>query len=188
MSTNSILLVDDEPHLTEALKRALRREPYEIFCASSAAAGLELLEKHSIDIVVSDEQMPGMSGCEFLTEVRRKYPTTIRMILTGQASIEAAIRAINDGEVYRFFTKPCNPEDLKVTLRQAVLQKQLVEKSRRLLEKYREQSSYLEELERTSPELLKIRCDADGAIIVSDVDDDMEQLLNEINGLCGAAV
>ena len=183
MSTARILFVDDEPQVTNALARALRAEPYEIHCRDSAAAGLELLAELDFDIVVSDEQMPGMSGCDFLAEVRRRYPTTIRIILTGQASTEAAIRAINNGGVYRFFTKPCNPDDLKVTLRQAVSQKQLAVQSRRLLHKYRAQTSVLEQLERSSPELLKISRDDCGAILVADDDDDVESVLQEMNEL-----
>jgi two-component system, probable response regulator PhcQ len=108
----TILLVDDEPNVTDALKRALRREPYELLTATSAFAAQQILERQHVDVVVSDEQMPGMSGSELLSSVRKQFPHTIRMILSGQASLEAAVRAINEGEVYRFFLKPCNPTDL----------------------------------------------------------------------------
>jgi DNA-binding NtrC family response regulator len=187
MSNAGVLFVDDEPHVTAALKRALRREPYRLFSADSAAGGLRLLGEEDIDIVISDEQMPGMSGCEFLAEVRRKYPSVIRMILTGQASMEAAISAINDGEVYRFFTKPCNPADLKATLRQAVLQRRLVTESHRLLDKYREQSAFVEELQKTSPGVLEVRQDHQGAILATNDDESMEELLDEMRVLIGEA-
>jgi len=81
-----VLFVDDELHVTEGLKRALRKEPYEIMSANSADKALEILARQPVDIVVSDEKMPGMSGSEFLTVVCRKYPDTIRIILTGHAS------------------------------------------------------------------------------------------------------
>ena len=187
MTRPSVLFVDDEPHVTQALKRTLRREPYKLYSADTAAAGLELLDNESIEIVVSDEKMPGMSGCEFLAEVRRRHPATIRMMLTGEASMEAAIRAINEGEIYRFFTKPCNPADLKATLRQAVLQHQLVRQSHKLLEKYREQQRAMEEIERSNPGLLSVDCDSQGAILVSGVDDDMQDLLAEIDEIYGEA-
>lgn len=186
MNTHNVLFVDDEPNVTAALKRSMRHEPYRIFSAESAIEGLKILDEEDIDIVISDEKMPGMSGCEFLAEVRRRHPSVIRMILTGQASMDAAISAINDGEVYRFFTKPCNPDELKSTLRQAVLQKKLVAQSDKLLEKYREQAKFIEELEAASPGLLEVRSDDQGAILVDD-DDSLEEVLEEMRVCLGEA-
>jgi two-component system, probable response regulator PhcQ len=181
-STATILLVDDEPQVTDALKRALRREPYEILTATSGAAGLELLESHKVDVVISDEQMPGMSGSEFLSAVRKKFPHTIRMILSGQASLEAAVRAINEGEVYRFFLKPCNPTDLIFTVQQALAHKRLEEQSRRLLREYQRQASTLARLEHNSPGLLLLDTDEEGAVVVdeSDGECDVKELLAQI--------
>jgi len=180
MSKYKILIVDDEPHVTEALKRALRREPYEVLSVNSASAGLKVLATNDISVVVSDEQMPNMSGSEFLAEVRRKYPDTIRMILTGQASIEAAISAINEGEVYRFFTKPCNAVDLKVTIRHAIQQKKLMHQMRLLLHKYQKQVAAIEELEDSNPEILQLKTDADGAILVETIEANLDELLMEM--------
>ena len=115
-------MVDDDPNITAAIARSLEPEPFEILCADSAKEGLDILSRTDIDVVVSDDQMPVMSGSVFLAKVRQKYPHTIRMILTGQASIESAIRAINEGQVYRFFTKPCNPADLAITIRTACIE------------------------------------------------------------------
>jgi two-component system, probable response regulator PhcQ len=180
--TATILLVDDEPNVTEALGRALRREPYEILTATSGAAAQKLLESHHVDVVVSDEQMPGMSGSVFLTGVREKFPHTIRMILSGQASLEAAVRAINEGEVYRFFLKPCNPADLILTLRQALAHKRLEEQSRRMLREYQRQASMLARLERDSPELLHLDTDGQGALVIdeSDAECDVTDLLAQM--------
>lgn len=180
MSKYKILFVDDEPHITSALVRAMRHEPCETFNVESAKAGLELLTKEHIHVVVSDEQMPGMSGSEFLTIVRDKYPDTIRIILTGQASLEATIRAINEAGVYRFFTKPCSAVDLKATIRQALQQKQLVKQTRKLLEKYQKQAAAIEQLEVSSPGLLSLETDEDGAILVEDVEANLEDLLREM--------
>jgi two-component system probable response regulator PhcQ len=180
--TATILLVDDEPLVTDALKRALRREPYEILTATSGAAGQELLERHRVDVVISDEQMPGMSGSEFLSAVRKKFPHTIRMILSGQATLEAAVRAINEGEVYRFFLKPCNPADLIFTVQQALAHKRLEEQSRRLLRRYQQQASTLARLEHSSPGLLLLITDEEGAVVVdeSDGEFDVKELLAQI--------
>jgi DNA-binding NtrC family response regulator len=178
----TILLVDDEPHVTDALKRALRREPFEILSATSSAAGQEILEHHHVDVVISDEQMPGVSGSVFLSAVRKQYPHTIRMILSGQASLEAAVRAINEGEVYRFFLKPCNPTDLAFTVLQAVAHKRLEEQSRRLLREYQKQASTLARLEHNSPGILRLDTDEQGAVVVneSDAECDVNDLLAQI--------
>jgi|SRR5450631_3908972 two-component system probable response regulator PhcQ len=169
-STATILLVDDEGHVTDALKRALRREPYEFLTATCGAAALELLERIEVHVVISDEQMPGMSGSELLSIVRKQHPNTIRIILSGQANLEAAVRAINEGEVYRFFLKPCNPADLMVTVKQALAHKRLEVQSRRLLREYQRQSSTLARLEHNSPGILLLNTDDEGAVVVDESD------------------
>jgi two-component system, probable response regulator PhcQ len=143
---------------------------------------LVALERHAVDVVISDEQMPGMSGSEFLSAVRKQYPDTIRMILSGQASLEAAVRAINEGEVYRFFLKPCNPTDLMFTVQQALAHKRLEYSSRRLLREYQRQSSVLARLEHNSPGILLLDTDEEGAVVVdeSDGDCDVRDLLEQI--------
>jgi len=178
----TILLVDDEPNVTDALKRALRPEPFEILTATSGAAAQDILERHHVDVVISDEQMPGMSGSVFLSAVRKQFPQTIRMILSGQASLEAAVRAINEGEVYRFFLKPCNPTDLAITVQQALAHKRLEEQSRRLLREYQRQSSTLARLENHSPGILRLHTDDEGAVVVdeSDAECDVNDLPSQI--------
>lgn len=121
-----ILFVDDEVNVLTALSRALHQEQFQIFGATSATEALEILEKNHIDVVVSDEVMPGMSGTEFLSIVRGRYPEIIRIILTGHASIESSIRAINEGEIYRFLLKPCSPSLIALTIRYALFQKGIV--------------------------------------------------------------
>jgi DNA-binding NtrC family response regulator len=181
-STATILFVDDEANVTDALKRAFRREPYEILTATSGAAALELLGRVPIQVVISDEQMPGMSGSELLSAVRKRYPHTIRMILSGQASLEAAVHAINEGEVYRFFLKPCNPTDLMVTVQQALAQKRLEDQSRRLLRRFQRQASTLARLQHNSPGILLLDTDEQGALVVdeSDGECDVADLLAQI--------
>jgi len=181
-STATILLVDDEPNVTDALKRALRREPYEFLTAISGPDAQQILERQHVDVVISDEQMPGMSGSEFLSKVRKQFPHTIRMILSGHASLEAAVRAINEGEVYRFFLKPCNPTDLIFTVQQALTHKRLEEQSRRLLREYQRQAAMLAKLNHNGPDLLRLDTDAQGAVIIdeSDGEGEVTDLLAEI--------
>ena len=170
-SLGVILLVDDEPNVTEAMKRSLRREPFTFVTASSGKEALDILASRQVDVVISDEQMPGMAGSQLLTLVRQKYPRTVRMILSGQASVEAAVRAINEGEVHRFFIKPCNPVDLILAVRQALTQQRLEEQSRRLLKKYQQQSSMIARMP-VSQELLDVTLDENGVMVIDDSDDD----------------
>lgn len=179
MNEGRVLLVDDEPRITAGLTRTLGLEPWEIFTANSAREGLEILAENEIDVIVSDEQMPEMSGSMFLTEVRRLYPQTIRMILTGQAGLDTAIRAINGGEVYRYFTKPCNGDELAAAIRQGLQHKKLAEKSRQLLKEYQKQSSVLDQLEENDPGITQLDTDEDGAIFVETMAIELDELLKE---------
>ena len=115
-----LLFVDDEPAITRALSVAFRKEPYEIRTAISGQAALALFAEAPFDVIVSDERMPGMCGSDLLAQVRELYPATVRIILSGQANLEAAVRAINAAEIYRFIMKPCPAEELMVTVREAL--------------------------------------------------------------------
>lgn len=114
-----VLFVDDEPAVLESFKRALRKEPYEVLTALSPTIALELLAKHEIEIVVSDERMPGGSGSEFLRKVSRDYPTILRILLTGDPGLDGAVHAIETAKVYRFLNKPISTTELAQTLRNA---------------------------------------------------------------------
>jgi two-component system probable response regulator PhcQ len=165
---HKVLIVDDESTIRDLLKDALSNEPYGIMSASSAEEALPILAREQVDVVVSDEIMPGMSGSEFLAIVRQKYPDTIRIILTGHASLESAIRAINEGEIYRFFTKPCNVFDLAITIRQALKHNDLMKESKRLLKIVMWQSAFIEELEKQYPGITKVKRGTTGEVIIDD--------------------
>ena len=178
-----VLIVDDEPTVREVLEDAFALERYNVFCAASAEDALQILEKEEVDVVISDELMPGMHGSEFLSIVRKEHPNTIRMILTGHASLEAAIRAINEGEIYRFFTKPCNAVDLAITVRQALQHKELLEESQRLLKTTKKQTSFIENIEKEHPGITQVQRNAEGAVILEENTEDLEwdSLLQEID-------
>lgn len=188
-SRASILFVDDDPRVTEGLMRSMRREPYECVVANSAADALAIMERRHIDVLVSDEKMPMTSGSELLAIVRQRFPASIRIILSGQSSLDAAIRAINEGEVYRFLQKPCNPAELAATIRQALQHKQLQDLSRRLLREHRGRGRLLEELEARNPGITHLATDDDGAIIADEEDAaTMEDLIREMeSALTGRA-
>ena len=116
-----ILCVDDEENLLKAIQRLFLDHPYEILTATSGNEGLEILRKISpIQIVISDFRMPGKNGVEFLSEVRKNWPDTIRMIISGYADTVATVSAINEGEIYKFIPKPWNNEDLKLTIANSI--------------------------------------------------------------------
>src|SRR5207253_5435775 len=103
----NILVVDDEDTVRESLASVLEREGYHVLPAESGDEGLRLLkETPGIQLVISDHNMPGMSGIEFLKLVRERYPNVTRIMLTGDPDPQTIIRSINEGEVYRFIKKP----------------------------------------------------------------------------------
>jgi two-component system probable response regulator PhcQ len=165
---HTILIVDDEPTVTAVLRDALSREPYVVLSAGCAQEALPILERKEVDVVISDEKMPGMSGTEFLAVVRKKYPDSIRMILTGHASLESAVRAINEGEIYRFFTKPCNVLDVALSVRKALQQRDLRKESQRLLRLQEHQLAMVKSLERQYPGITQVNRDAKGEILIDD--------------------
>lgn len=111
--TFTVLCVDDEKNILSSLKRLLFREDYELLFATSGAEGLELLKKHSVQVVISDMKMPNMNGAEFLEQVANTYPDTYRMILSGFADLGATIDAVNKGRIHRFLQKPWDNDQLK---------------------------------------------------------------------------
>ena len=116
---HTLLLVDDEANILNALKRVLRREGYRVLTAHSAAEGLEQLALHKVQVIVTDQRMPAMSGIEFLGRVRELYPDTVRMVLSGYTDLQTVTEAINHGAVYRFLTKPWEDEPLREHIRVA---------------------------------------------------------------------
>ncbi len=118
MSSN-LLLVDDEPNVPRAIRRALRSEGYKFLIANSAAEAFDLLRATPVDVVISDHRMPGVTGSEFLSEVNNRYPDTVRLMLSGQADIEAVIDAINEGSIFKFVAKPWKNDQLKQVVREA---------------------------------------------------------------------
>lgn len=129
-----VLCVDDEARVVEGLKLHLRRD-YEVHTALGGEEGLQKLkELGGAAVVISDMRMPGMDGATFLKRVMRTYPDTTRILLTGEAARDAAVRAVNEGQIYRFLTKPCPPDQLKAAVDAAVIQHRLVNAERMLLQ------------------------------------------------------
>ncbi len=135
MSRPTVLCVDDEPRVLDGLRRILHGT-YDVAVATSGRDALARFEVgEGALIVVSDMRMPGMTGAELFGELRRRAPDTVRILLTGQSDLDAAILAVNDGQIFRFLTKPCPPDALFAALAAAVEQHRLVTAERELLEK-----------------------------------------------------
>ncbi len=115
----TLLIVDDESNILSALKRLLHKDGYHILTAQTPTEALELLALHDVQVVVSDQRMPSISGIEFLSKVKELHPDIVRIILSGYAELEAVIDAINHGAAYRFFTKPWDDEVLRSNIRGA---------------------------------------------------------------------
>jgi len=116
---STLLLVDDEPNVLASLKRVFRRESYRVLTANSGAEALSLLAQHPVGVILTDQRMPGMSGTELLSRVRAMHPKAIRMVLSGYTGLESLTDAINQGEIYKFMTKPWRDEELLETVRDA---------------------------------------------------------------------
>lgn len=129
MKPNTMLIVDDEENILKTLERLLEDEGYRMFFADSGLKGLEIIKHEDIHLVISDHRMPGMDGIKFINEVKKISPDTIRIMLTGYADVGIAIKAINEGGVYRFITKPWNNVELLSAVKQGIeyhnLQKEL---------------------------------------------------------------
>jgi len=131
-----ILCVDDEPNVLRALQRVFLDNDYEMLTAESVDKGLEILHKeYPIQIVISDYRMPAMNGVDFLKEVCKNWPDTIRIVLSGYADTAAIVEAINEGQIYKFIPKPWNDDDLKVTISNAIEKYFLRKKNKQLTEK-----------------------------------------------------
>jgi FixJ family two-component response regulator len=128
-----ILCLDDEPRVLEALRDRLRRQ-YDVITMSNGFAALKELATGEIPVVISDMRMPLLDGARFLTLARQHAPDTVRLVLTGQADVDAAIEAVNGGQIFRFLVKPCAQEVLVAAIEDAIEQHRLRTSERVLLE------------------------------------------------------
>lgn len=162
-SARRILLVDDEANVCSALRRSLSREGYQIETCTNPVEALEKMKATPFDLVISDHLMPEMTGLDFLKRVRDRFPEAVRIILTGHADMQTAIDAINQGEIYRFLTKPWDDLELKVCLTLAFEKLDLERENRALLSRVRALS---DRLVREKPALASLRRDESGAILL----------------------
>ncbi|HVS17062.1 MAG TPA: EAL domain-containing protein, partial [Planctomycetota bacterium] len=128
-----VLFVDDEPQVLLAVRRALYRQRYEILTAGCAEEAMEIVRGREVDVVVSDQQMPGVRGSALLGQIRKERPDTVRILLTGASNVEDLARAVNVGGISRFLRKPCGAVELAASIAQALEERD----ARRRFERWR---------------------------------------------------
>ena len=162
----TILAVDDERLNLESLQRTFRKE-YTLFTTTSPIEALEIFKKNKIDLIIADQRMPEMTGTELLLQMKNISPNPIRIVLSAYTDREDLIDAINRGSVYRYITKPWEPDDLKVTVKKALEHYQAMEDRRLLLDRLKKKhralqkknkllQNTLEELKNTQQKVLEM--------------------------------
>src|SRR2546430_1061089 len=155
----TVLLVDDDEALLAAMSRLLRPDGVRVLIASGGQRALELLEAEgtSIGVIVSDYAMPGMNGADLLRAVRLRWPDVTRILSTGNADLHAAARAVNEGQVSRLVTKPCDPDQFRELVSTALAQHHILLENRRLRQVADEQAARLEQWNRQLEDMVKQR-------------------------------
>jgi CheY-like chemotaxis protein len=143
-SPRTLLLVDEEPGVLNALTRLLRQDGYSIFCAGDGEAGLQILREQAVDVILSGQRMVGMTGEDFLRQAKMLQPDNVRMLLTGYLEINTVARTVNEGSVYKFLTKPWNDEQLRATVADAFIYKEFSDENRRLTQELAETNQRLQ--------------------------------------------
>jgi len=145
-SESTLLLVDDESNILSSLRRLFRPQGYRVLTAESGKAGLDIMEREKIDLIISDMRMPEMTGAEFLAIVAQRWPHVVRILLTGYADLTSTVDAINKGAIYRYVSKPWEDNDLRLTVQQALEQQNLKKERERLVALVARQNCELKDL------------------------------------------
>jgi len=184
MKPPRVLIVDDEASVLASLRRVFRGDEYEILTAQTAEDALGIVKADPPDLVISDQNQPGMTGVELLEHIMQVSPRTVRILLTGAADVDAAKEAINRSQVYRFLTKPWNNEDLRATVRQALAHKRLEEQNAMLVETVNEQNQELRSLNRNLEKQVEKRT-AEARRLYSELQDQFVQSIRVFVELVG---
>lgn len=161
-----ILAVDDEPDMLRVLKRALAPLTTEVTTTVDPLTALDILTQYDVDVLVSDIDMPLMNGHELMRRARATRPDVVRILLTGRATVESAMRAINEGEVHRYLSKPFDPAELRKVVAGALERRASLAVAARAAEEGDRQRLMVAHLEETHPGLSAMSRDAEGAYLV----------------------
>lgn len=141
-------MVDDQIEIVHALERSLKEE-YPVCTATSGAAGLEILKKQNVAVILSDQRMPGMTGVEFLSRSIEMQPDAVRILITAYADIQASISAVNQGQIFYYISKPWEPEELTLIIRRAIERYRLMQENLRLTAALKEANRHLQDENRS---------------------------------------
>ncbi len=182
MESRSVLFVDDEPSILDGLRRVLHTEPYGRFYAGGGIEALDLLERQSIHVIVTDLAMPEMDGLTLLKRVAEKHPEIIRLMVSVHDDRDSILDATNKGNVYRYIVKPWDTKELKLTLRQAIDVFNLQRERRQLLKELEEHNKLLEKrVEQRTRQLMAVQSHAEigkyASQIVHDVNNPLHAIL-----------
>jgi DNA-binding NtrC family response regulator len=162
----TVLLVDDEQPTLNVLSRLLRSDGFQVLTTTDPLQAAEMVEAGQASIVVSDMDMPRMNGLQLLARLRQSAPRVLRILLTGRGSLEAAMRAINEGEVFRFLTKPWNSDEFRATIKEAEARVRIPAPEVRAANLAEQRSKLLAALEATHPGITVVER-VDGAYLMS---------------------
>lgn len=162
---HTILVVDDEELFIEYIKSMLSGESYNVITASSGKQGLEILKKQRVNLVISEYKIPLMNGLEFLEKVKIIYPDILTVMVTDQADINLAIKAINEAGVYKFLLKPWDDIDFKNTIKRTLESLQVIKERDELIRKVKTHEATLKDLEKRYPGITKVEKNEDGYIL-----------------------
>ncbi|MBK7143023.1 MAG: response regulator [bacterium] len=154
MDRYSVLFVDDEPNILRSLTRLFHRESFDVLVASGGEEALELLRSRPVQLVVTDNIMPRMTGVELIKKIRDSWPDTLRIILSGQSDMQAVLGAVNQGEAFRFLLKPWTDSDLKANVYIALAHYKLRQDVASLKNQLTEMELVLVYLQKQHPEVL----------------------------------
>jgi DNA-binding NtrC family response regulator len=184
--TATVLIIDDEPAVLGALRRTLRRDGHRILTTTDPEEVFALLDREHIDVLISDIDMPGMSGVDLVARARRAFPDVVRILLTGRGSLDTALRAINDGEVYRYLTKPWDDADLRQTIVLAIERQAELKRAAQAERRAEQRRQLLSELEGAHPGISKVVFDGDVYVIDEPrLDEVRKGVPGELAGLLG---
>ncbi|HOE95930.1 MAG TPA: response regulator [Candidatus Sumerlaeota bacterium] len=162
---HAVLFVDDDANLLQAFRRQFRELACRTLYASSGHEALEILDRQPVSLIVSDQAMPIMSGLHLMRVVKARYPSIIRFILTGNATLDLAVEAINQGEVARFFVKPCSLPELAQAIQQAL---EKADKPPTMARPARDQAVHPSEYDKRTTGLMHVERSGDGAVLLGE--------------------
>ena len=170
LKSHRILAVDDEGKVLDSLKRIFLDEPrITLRTTTEPQEALRIALTRDIDLVVTDQRMPGMTGIELLQKITREKPDMTTIVLTGYSDVKVILKAVNDIGVYKFILKPWKNEDLYWTVVRALEMKELVENNRRLDREIKKRDAYLRDLESRHPGITRVKRDSSGFVMIDDI-------------------